>query len=57
MPITIIEMITLTDTRKLESSLTGGEMAMKVEKMLTQQQQIELYTLVQRYRFNIWDSA
>ena len=41
MPITTMENITLTDTREIESSLIGGEMAKKIKKMLTQQQQIE----------------
>ena len=41
MPITTMENITLTDTREIESSLIGGEMAKKIKKMLTQPQQIE----------------
>ena len=36
MPITTIEMIILTDMGKILSSSIGGEMAMKIEKMLTQ---------------------
>ena len=45
MPITTMENITLTDTREIESSLIGGEMAKKIKKMLTQQQQIENFQL------------
>jgi len=41
MPITTMENITLTDTREIESSLIGGEMAKKIKKMVTQPQQIE----------------
>ena len=48
MPITTMENITLTDTREIESSLIGGEMAKKIKKMLTQQQQIEIFSM-QKY--------